>query len=182
MMAAMLGSNLVAGARLALAAGKAALIGHMEGLVGRDFDLYGRRLGLRLLARRGPGARDYLLNPVACVRYFEYDFARRHLPNVVRRGLDLSSPRLFSFWALEARRVDEVLMCNPDSADLELTRAIARAVGVSGLSLDGMGMDGLRGMDSTFDAIWSISVLEHVAGAYDESTALSWIWDRVAPG
>src|SRR5512138_2541023 len=160
MMAAMLGSNLVADARLALAAGQAALIGHLEGLVGRDFDVYGRRLGLRLLAKRAPGARDYLLNPVACVRYFEFDFARRHLPNRVRRGLDLSSPRLFSFWALESRRAGEVLMCNPDDADLKLTRALAQAVGLSGLSLDGMGMDGLPRLDTTFDAIWSISVLE----------------------
>jgi len=182
MIAAMFGSKLVGGARLALAAGKAALVGHMQGLVGREIDLYGRRLGLRLLARHAPGAWDYLLNPVACVRYFEYDFTRRHLPNVVRHGLDLSSPRLFSFWALETHRVGKVLMCNPDRADLDLTRAIAQAIGLSRLSMDGMGLDGLVRMDTTFDAIWSISVLEHVAGEYDDSTALSWIWDRLAPG
>jgi SAM-dependent methyltransferase len=166
----------------AIGAGAAAAVGYLNGVVGREFDLYGRVVGLRLLARRAHGARQYLLTPVSCVRYWEYDFARRALPEKGGRALDLSSPRLFSMWALEKHRVDDVLMCNPDASDVKRSQEMARALGLSGLSTEVRALDGLRELKTQFDVIWTISVLEHVAGDYDETEALGWIWERLAPG
>lgn len=166
----------------AIGAGVAATVGYLGGLVGREFDIYGRCIGLRLLARRAPTSREYLLTPVSCMRYWEYDFAKRALPVRSSRALDVSSPRLFSLWALEKGRVDTVLMCNPDRPDLEQSREMANSLGISGLSTQVLALDGLRAMHTQFDAIWTLSVLEHVAGKYDETAALPWIWERLAPG
>jgi SAM-dependent methyltransferase len=73
-------------------------------------------------------------------------------------------------------------MCNPDRHDLEQSREMAKALGVSRLSIEALALDGLRNLQARFDVIWTLSVLEHVAGDYDETSALAWIWERLAPG
>jgi SAM-dependent methyltransferase len=156
--------------------------GHRAGIPGLEFDAFGRRLGLRLLLSGHvyTGA-SYVLNPVSIVRYFEFPFAAESIPANARKCADVSSPRLFSlFWSATHPGV-VIEMFNPDRKDLDQTRRIAASAGIA-LTFENSDVRIFQDRPGTYDSIWSISVLEHIDGTYDDRDAISWLYSALKPG
>jgi SAM-dependent methyltransferase len=156
-------------------------------LPGLDFDRYGRSVGRRLLARLSPGCAGYLVAPVANVRYWEFPFTLAHVPEGASRCLDVSSPRLFSYYVAHQRPDATVDVINPDPQDYAFTAATARRLGLRNLDVRRAGVDVLdgdptAGMRGPYDCVWSISVIEHIDGAYTETQAVRWMFDALRPG
>jgi SAM-dependent methyltransferase len=156
--------------------------GRKARIPGLEFDAFGRRLGLRLISSRrwGLGA-SYLLNPVSIVRYFEFPFVARSLPAGARICADISSPRLFSLYWSATHPQAAIQMINPDEHDLEETRQVAAVAGIP-LELVNVDLRVFRDRPEAYDAIWSISVLEHVHGEYDDRKAIAWLYSALRPG
>ena len=149
---------------------------------GGAFADFGRAVGLRLLLRgHGTGA-GLLLRPVESVRYFEFPFALRCCPGAPGRCLDVSSPRLFSLYVAHMRPGTIIRMINPDGRDIATTARVARALGLANVQLDVCGVDAVAEERSRYDCIWSLSVVEHIAGAYQDGEAVRWMYDALAEG
>jgi SAM-dependent methyltransferase len=146
-----------------------------------EFAAFGRSLGLRAMALADRSALELLLTPVSIVRYWEFPFALRHLPQRPGRCLDISSPRLFSFYIASRRQPSSVLMLNPDRRDAEVTRRLASGFGFSSLVVEPLPVSALQGLDQQYDSIWSISVIEHIPGNGDIE-AMQLMYSALAPG
>jgi SAM-dependent methyltransferase len=151
-----------------------------RGLPGLALDGYGRRLGLRLAARGDSHGIELLVHPVDALRYHELDFAARALPAGARACLDVSSPRLFSLWVAESRPGAAIELMNPDPTDLGRTERTVRTLGIRNLRTRVAPVEALE-PDRTFDAIWSISVVEHIGGEGDVA-AVRRLHDALRPG
>jgi len=157
------------------------------GLRGNDFYRLGRSMGWKMLPTGSFIARQLLWTPVSSTRYFEFDFARRALAQdgfAPRRCLDVSSPFLFSFDVARRRPEVQVRMLNPDPRDWRLTRLMATRLGWPGIEPVGVGVEALDDEPpAIWDAVWSLSVIEHVAGAAgDDRDAVRRMWQAVRPG
>jgi hypothetical protein len=148
------------------------------------FDRFGRGLGFMRLAKGHRDAVPLILHPLDSVRYKEFPFVLRHVPRRPGRCLDVSSPRLFSLYVASRQVVcpSGLTVINPDADDLQITRELARIVGASGACFrpDSV-QEFLQARRDRFDTIWSISVVEHVAGACDDSGAMTLMWNALAP-
>lgn len=147
---------------------------------GKRFDTYGRRLGRRLLVRGQTAGLSYLINPVSLTRYFEFDFAERWLP-AFDFALDVSSPRLFSYYIAEKRPHSVIEMSNPDRSDAAHTAGLAAKLGLNNLRVNARDVAQLAQQPERFDCIWSLSVIEHIAGPYDDSEAMRWLYGALKP-
>jgi hypothetical protein len=58
---------------------------------------------------------------------------------------------------------------------------MARALNLSNVSVEPCAIDGISG-GSRFDCIWSLSVVEHISGSYDDSTAVAMMYNLLVPG
>jgi SAM-dependent methyltransferase len=175
-------ASLIAAPGLLFRSAAALRHGQKARIPGLEFDAFGRRLGLRLMrsGHVGLGA-SYLLNPVSIVRYFEFPFVAASIPAGAKLCADVSSPRLFSlFWAAKHPEA-AIQMINPDEHDLEETRVVAESAGVA-LELVNVDLSVFRDRPHAYDAIWSISVLEHVHGEYDDREAIAWLYSALRPG
>lgn len=152
------------------------------GRPGAAFDRFGRALGLRLLLRGRRFGALLLLRPVDWVRYFEFPFALECCPDAPRRCLDVGSPRLFSLFFSQHRPEAQIRMINPDGEDLRTTERIARALRIRNLGFEAVGVDALTRERERYDCIWSISVIEHIAGPYQDVEAVRWMYGALAPG
>lgn len=150
---------------------------------GMIFDDFGRALGRSIAAKDYDWGLSLAATPVNIVRYFEFDFVARHLPAPTdgSRWLDVSSPRLFSMWASRTFPQASVRFANPDPADANATKYLASCAGIDRLSIDGAEVAALRG-SGPYQAIWSISVIEHIDGAYTDADAMRWLYNELAPG
>ena len=155
-----------------------ALAHHLPGLAFNDF---GRKAGRKLLLHYPRSGIVSLLHPVTNVRYFEFEFALSSLPVNCSRCLDVSSPRLFSLYVATQRPWTHVHAINPDAKDLSETTQMAKALNLSNLIFDPCAIDSLAG-DGRFDCIWSLSVVEHISGAYDDSAAVAMMYNLLVPG
>jgi SAM-dependent methyltransferase len=153
-----------------------------RGLVGMPFDRFGRAMGLRLLLRGKPGAIEYLLTPVSSVRYFEYAFVRECLLGQPKRCLDVSSPRLFSLYAAVQRLVQTIDMINPDPIDIQRTDQMVQELGLRGIYTQPTDLLGVLEHSPPYDCIWSISVVEHIHGLYDDQDAIRMMFAALRPG
>lgn len=151
-------------------------------ILGLEFAKYGRRLGLRLLRKRLPASRGYLLTPVSITRYFEFDFALNSLPAHHGRCLDISSPRLFSYYTVEKKLVDSVSVLNPDTQDAKLTDEIAKGLSMDKISVRCADVKDIINDAEIYDCIWSISVIEHISGDYDDSYAIQVMYNALKKG
>jgi len=148
-----------------------------------DVDAFGRSLGFRLLHEDRHAAAELLLHPIESVRYVEFAFVRQHLPQRVGRCLDVSSPRLLALQIAHADSCD-LTIANPDPVDLALTKQLLLAIPDAKVTFLGHGIDHLatEQFSAAFDTVWSISVIEHIAGVLDDSDAMKIMWGTLAPG
>lgn len=155
------------------------------GVPGMKFRAACARLAWRLLGRGQPGAaRDafrLLIAPLESTRHFEMDFVWEALERLRPRSyLDLSSPRVLPLAVLGRHRDLQVDIVNPDPRDLDETRALAEALGLAGrCRFHGARADQLDFASGSFDAITSVSVVEHIP---QDTEALRLVWDWVRPG
>jgi SAM-dependent methyltransferase len=134
---------------------------------------FGQQIGLRMLLRRKRPSVSYILSPVSSTRYFELPFAYQHLPVYLDKCLDVSSPSLFSFYVANQHRSASIQMINPDSSDLALSQTIASTLKINNLLLNNTDLFEFINQEQGFDAIWSLSVVEHIDGEYDDSIAVN---------
>jgi SAM-dependent methyltransferase len=153
-----------------------------RGLPGAEFDAFGRRLGARLAVR---GARDgwrLLLQPLDFLRYYEFAFVAEALRGGSGDALDVSSPSLFSLWVAATRPEWRVRVANPDARDSGATAGIVRRLGLRGVTVDNRDAQAVAAEDRRYDAIWSISVFEHIAGEDADGRALQALARCLRPG
>jgi SAM-dependent methyltransferase len=158
----------------------AAAYARRRGAPGLVFASYGRRAGLQALLAGRPEGVDMMLTPVHIVRYWEFAFVRRQLPYRIRGALDVASPRLFSYYAADRGLADRIEVINPDVRDADATSALARVLGYDSISVAPIGVEDLAS-SGPFDAIWSISVVEHIRDDGDLS-AMETMWRALRPG
>lgn len=155
-----------------------------RGLPGLRFDLFGRGLAVKRFLRGNLFATFYLLlNPVSSTRYFEFDFADRSLEKAPGKTLlDVSSPRLFPFWAA-TRRNFKVTMVNPDRHDLQESKILGRGLNKADQIeiRDDIVATSLPFADNSFDFLSCISVIEHLNDRED-SQAMDEFVRVVKPG
>lgn len=153
-----------------------------KGAPGLAFAAFGRRLGWRLVGYAPRLGVRYMLTPVDILRYFEFEFAGNSLPSQAGRCLDVSSPRLFSLYVAAHRPLTDVGLLNPSEEDLALTRTAAKRLDLNNLHVEHSDAAVLRTRRGEYDAIWSLSVVEHIAGRYDDCAAVRWMFDALRPG
>jgi SAM-dependent methyltransferase len=146
-----------------------------------QFAAFGRSLGLKALAGAEHGALEMLVTPVSIVRYWEFPFALRHLPQGPGRCLDISSPRLFSFYVASRRQLSTVRMLNPDRRDAEVTRRLATRFRLKNIVVEPLPVSAIEGLHQRYDSIWSISVIEHIPKDGD-TAAMQLMYEALAPG
>lgn len=175
-------TRIVQYSRFALRACNAAWVARKERLQGNEFAEFGRLLGGRMVwGGYRPGV-EYLIAPVKNVRYFEFSEALSCLPAADGRWLDVSSPRLFSFYVARHRPGARLEMINPDTRDFAQSMEMVKRLGLANVSGEPVGVDVLAERRATYDCMWAISVVEHIAGAYDDRQALRWMYDALKPG
>jgi SAM-dependent methyltransferase len=174
--------RLITGPGLLLRSLRARRQGRRAGIPGLEFDSFGRRLGLRLMlsGQFGLGA-SYFLNPVSIVRYFEFPFVAASVPAGAGICADVSSPRLFSLFWSATHPGARIEMINPDRTDLEQTRLVAASARIP-LDFVNTDLRVFRSRPGRYDSIWSISVLEHVHGDYDDRDSIAWLYSALRPG
>lgn len=160
------------------------MLAAFRGAPGLEQDWFGRCLGVQLLLR---GERHLgiplLLSPVKIVRYFEFDFAARvHRWRLSKKVLDVSSPRLFSLWVASHFKQLDVAHINPDKNDTAETQALlGTRLDRGNLKLSNEDATVLSFGNNTFDAVISLSVLEHIPADGDKK-ALAEMWRVLRPG
>ena len=156
------------------------------GLPGQAFYHLGRSLGWKLFRMGQTSARALLMAPVSITRYFEFDFAWRALPGnpgFLHRCLDISSPFLFSLAVARHFPDVEVRMMNPSARDSQHVRRLVERLRWPGIECAQAGVEELDRENGAYDAIWSLSVVEHVAGAGgDDRDAVRRMWVALRPG
>jgi len=157
--------------------------GSRKNVIGLEFDRFGRNLGWRVLPRHFAAGINLVLHPVSSVRYFEFAFACGAVPTAATVCLDVSSPRLFSVYMASKRPGLRIRMINPDQTDVALTDAIVSVLGLRNVRCESESVaDLLKSPSVTYDCIWSLSVVEHISGQYDDSWAVQRMYEVLKPG
>ncbi len=159
---------------------------HRYRLPGLQFPVASAKLGLRSLLRKNRNlslAEIYrmIFWPVESTRYFEFGLAWRFLSDLpIERYLDVSSPRLFPLSLLIARKQATAEIMNPDRRDLEITASLLKACGLENRGrVSSCLIEDARFEPGSFDAITSISVVEHIP---QDSEAVRKMWELLVPG
>lgn len=163
-------------------AGLASLRSRRQGAPGTPFAAFGREIGVRLLLKGYREGAELLVRPVESVRYFEFPFALRCCPRSPACCLDVGSPRLFSLYMAHRFPETTIRVINPDPMDVATTTRLASALRLGGLRVEVQGVDGVGGERAQYDCIWSLSVVEHIAGRYDDREAVRWMNDALVEG
>ena len=123
--------------------------------------------------------------PMDSVRYFEFEVLWEFLQTrsrEVRRYLDVSSPRLFPILALSELKDATADIANPDGKDLDVTRTLATAAGVSErCRFHPWLVDDFMFSPESFDLVTSISAIEHIPSGGDHR-AVKMLWGTLTPG
>ncbi len=150
---------------------------------GVAFARFGRHVGRRLVShgmvREGLKRQ---LRPVSSTRYWEFAFTVAALPSLPGRWLDISSPDLFSAYTAYSTPGAQIDLFNPDVADVATTTSLVKVLRLGNIHPAQHAVDALTERPATYDCIWSISVVEHIAGAYDDTQAVRWMYQALRPG
>ena len=119
--------------------------------------------------------------PMDSTRHFEFDFMWRMLRRApIGTYLDVSSPRLFPLMIIADREAVTATLVNPDHRDLDETRRLVEALGLSRrCTLIEALVEAAPLPANHFDAITCMSVLEHIP---EGRPALARMWDALRPG
>ncbi|MDT3694740.1 MAG: class I SAM-dependent methyltransferase [Ignavibacterium sp.] len=135
-----------------------------DNLIGKDFYHFGKTIARKLLAKAVISPK-LLFNPVSIVRYFEFDFALKNLTKYSlsnKKVLDISSPYLFGFYCASNFDTDYTYL-NPDTNDLNLVKKYSQKILNKHNFKTGTGDAAkLNYANNSFDAVISISVIEHI--------------------
>jgi SAM-dependent methyltransferase len=162
------------------------ILGAIRGVPGVRFRFSCIGLGTKLLLfpadhRKSTQAMGLILDPMDSTRYFEFNYAARALhAGSSRRHLDVSSPRLVPLMLARKRSSMEIEMINPDARDLEQTRELIDAMGLTPrCHTHGCRISDAAFERESFDSITCISVLEHIPEDID---ALRTMWTLLRRG
>jgi SAM-dependent methyltransferase len=119
--------------------------------------------------------------PIDSVRYFEFDFMWEALSRLhVRHYLDVSSPRLLPVIFLRSHPDTNGELVNPDETDLRATETLVTASEFdSRCGLRNCRIEHAPFAPGWFDAVTSISVIEHIP---DCRNAIHTLWELLQPG
>lgn len=151
-------------------------------IVGREFGRFGKKVGWSLIRRRQFSGINWVLVPVNITRYFEFSFVKANMPSCSRQCLDVSSPALYSLFVASQKADVAVHLANPDSNDLKATVNAARVLRLSNLFMSDLSLNQLVAPAGGYDCIWAISVVEHIAGEYDDRQSMRMLYDLLASG
>jgi SAM-dependent methyltransferase len=150
---------------------------------GMEFARLGKALGRHMIARGNfRVGLSYLLTPVNIVRYFEFPFALSCLPKTLGDCLDLASPRLFSLYVARNHPTTSIRVINPDPRDLVYTVRAARSLRLKNVGTQCWAVERLKYTACQYQSIWSISVVEHMAGETADTEAVRTIYNCLKPG
>ena len=129
--------------------------------VGKKFYSFGQNMSFRYLSSfEFRNFLYYFIQPVVLMRLLEFEFAIGKIKKNDAKILDVSSPRLFSFYTLKQFPSTQIEMFNPDKYDILETQKQAAVFGLNNRLLFKNGFEDF--MPNSFDYIVSISVIEHV--------------------
>jgi len=153
-----------------------------RGLPGLEFDRFGRSLGWRMCLRGLRGGLRMALQPVDFLRYYEFAFVAEALDGVTGPVLDVSSPSLLSLFLAATRPGLQIRISNPDARDSSAITERVERLGLRGIEVAGLDVQALAAEKKRYQAIWSISVFEHIAGDEEDGKALRALADCLLPG
>jgi hypothetical protein len=151
-------------------------------LIGNEYAKFGHQLGMRLLLRGSRHGVQYLLTPVNIVRYFEFPFVYSCLPSQASTALDVSSPRLFSFFVNDKRPNLDLNIINPDQSDISTSHEIAESLRTRRMFFANHDLLTQSKGAGRYDCIWAISVIEHISGEYDDVIAIQRMYELLNKG
>jgi SAM-dependent methyltransferase len=73
-------------------------------------------------------------------------------------------------------------MSNPDPVDIGETISTAQKLGIRNIVTEVAAIDSLASLTNKYDCIWSISVVEHVYGSYEDKDAMRIMYQALKPG
>jgi hypothetical protein len=73
-------------------------------------------------------------------------------------------------------------MINPDRRDVSATMATSRILNLTNLRTENVALHQLTAPVGGYDCIWSISVLEHITGDYDDRDSMQMLYDLLGSG
>jgi len=149
---------------------------------GLEFNHFGRKIGFRLLLKGMRTGVRLSIAPVSSTRYFEFPFVESCLPVSPKTCLDVSSPNLFGLWLAMNDPTLTVKMCNPDPVDISETKSMAQKLGIRNIVPEVSAVDSLSSQIGRYDCIWSISVVEHIYGPYEDKEAMQLMYQALKPG
>jgi SAM-dependent methyltransferase len=149
---------------------------------GEAFARFGRMAAVQLLLKGCRTGVGLMLTPVSSVRYFEFPFVLSCLPKTPDRCLDVSSPRLFSLYFAQSHPSTAIRMINPDKRDIATTEQFIRKLSLENVEVATSGVEELASQRAVYDCVWSISVVEHIAGVYDDRDAVRWMYGALCEG
>lgn len=126
----------------------------------------------------------FAVQPFDSVRYFEFEILLGWLRRVDLgdRYLDLSSPRLFFLFLLNANPTLHAWLINPDKKDLAITKDWISKFALEGRSrLFNCVLADAELPPQGFDTVSSVSVIEHIPQPEDVSV-LKQLWQSLRPG
>jgi SAM-dependent methyltransferase len=93
----------------------------------------------------------------------------------------VGSPRLFSLFVADRFGASRIRILNPDARDAVETREATRLLGAERVGVDVQTIESLHGQGARYDAVWSISVIEHIPENGD-TEAMRVMYQSLAPG
>jgi len=153
-----------------------------QNLPGKEFESFGIRLGLNLIVK-GAFSPQLLLNPVSCVRYFEFDFVKKNLGTNLNGKviLDVASPYLFGLFICSIQKL-QYQYINLNQTEVNEIKELVNTINYGHKFLIRLeDAIHLPYPNNSFDHVISISVIEHINGTGD-STALTEMWRVLKPG
>lgn len=149
--------------------------------MGQEFGDFGREMGRKLFLKSPGCGLEYFIAPVNSVRYFEFSLVDSHLAQGAFRCLDVSSPRLFSLYQANKNPNATIHIINPDNNDFKTTKNIIEKLNYKNITAENIDLKKVD-PDEKYDCIWSISVIEHISGDYDDTEAIKMMYSLLKPG
>lgn len=153
-----------------------------QGIVGQEFGQFGKKVGWSLIRRCRLGGINWVLVPVNSTRYFEFAFVKVNMLPSAQHCLDVSSPALYSLYLAKENVNMQVHMVNPDSDDIKSTAVAAKVLNLSNINAENLALHQVVPPPDGYDCIYAISVVEHIAGDYDDGQSMQMLYSLLGSG